>query len=379
VAGDALALLTPLLSDTRQLPATVAAAALSVLLLATAGRYRARLHPSVLDELPAILSRLVAAIALVATIVALRGGPEAVATFLSNCASAVVLLVAGRAATTRLIAWTRERGYGVRRTLMIGGGTLAAELADVLDNHPGYGLAVVGYVDDDDGRPASDLLPRLGRLSDVESVVRNGRVDVLIVTPEAGDECALPGLLRNPGCVACDIFAVPRLYHLHVRPAPTDRIGSVPVVRVLPPNLSRSWRAVRRAADATVSALVLAVLVPVVATRVAASKLGNGQRRASWEPVARLWTVLRGGLSLVGPYPDRPDHIAEVSARYECSRLRRRAQAGLTGPAQISGRHGHVSAHERARYDNYYIENWSLWLDLKIVMTALSHIIAGRR
>jgi lipopolysaccharide/colanic/teichoic acid biosynthesis glycosyltransferase len=192
-------------------------------------------------------------------------------------------------------------------------------------------------------------------------------VDVLLATSDGRAECALLRLLRTPECLTCDVFAVPRLYHLHLHPAPFDRIGPVPVMRVLPPNLSGLWRAIRRAVDATVCGLALAVLLPFAAT----SKRRRGV-------VVQLWNAVRGGVSLVGPRPDRPDHIAEVSARYECYRPRRRARAGLTGLAQISGLQGHVSAHDRARYDNYYIENWSLWLDIKIVITALSHLI-GRR
>jgi len=364
LSADALALLSPLLTDARQLSATVAMAGCSLVLLATGGRYRERLHLSALDDLPAIASRLLVATAGVATLVGLRGGPPAVATFLENCATAAVLLVAGRAATMRLIRWRRERGCGVRRTLMMGGGPLAAELADVLDNHPGYGLAVAGFVDDDRDHPASDVVPWLGRLSDVDSVARNIGADVLIVTPDAGTECALLDLLRTPQCLTCDVFAVPRLYHLHIHPTPIDRIGPVPVVRVLAPNLSRPWRAIRRAVDAGVCGLALAVLLPFVG----ASRRHRG----------RLWTVLRGGMSLIGPHPDRPDHIASVSNRYECYRLRGRARAGLTGLAQISAMNGHVSTHDRARYDNYYIENWSLWLDVKIIVTAVAHAI-GRR
>jgi len=164
LSADALALLSPLLTDARQLSATVAMAGCSLVLLATGGRYRERLHLSALDDLPAIASRLLVATAGVATLVGLRGGPPAVATFLENCATAAVLLVAGRAATMRLIRWRRERGYGVRRTLMMGGGPLAAELADVLDNHPGYGLAVVGFVDDNRDR-MRHLLP--GQVQDL--------------------------------------------------------------------------------------------------------------------------------------------------------------------------------------------------------------------
>src|SRR5262245_56303547 len=225
LSADALALSTPVLSDARQLSATISMTVLSLLLIAAAGRYRAPLHLSVLDDLPAIVSRLVVAMAVVATIVALRGGREDVATFLGSCGTAVVLLIGGRVMTTRLIGRSRERGHGVRRTLMVGGGALAAELADVLDNDGSYGLAVVGYVDDEQDRPASDLVPRLGRQSDVDSVVRATGVDTLIVTPDTGSECALFRLLRTEECLGCDIFVVPRLYHLHLQPSPIERIG----------------------------------------------------------------------------------------------------------------------------------------------------------
>jgi lipopolysaccharide/colanic/teichoic acid biosynthesis glycosyltransferase len=390
--GDTLALMTPLLSDPRQFSATMFMAGLSLLLIARAGRYRTSPNLSVLDVAPAIVSRLVMATTVIATIIGLEGGQEAVATFLRNCAMVVVLVIGGRVMTARLIGWRRERSDGLRRTLMVGGGTLTAELADVLDNHANYGLAVMGFVDDCHDCAASDLVPWLGRLSDVDLIVRNTGADTLIVTLEEGAECALLNMLRAPGCLACDIFAVPRLYHLRVHPAPIDHIGSVPVVRILRPKLTGPWSAIKRATDVAISGLLLAVLWPVAALWIFAKRIGDRARATArhahaghqvpvfhWPAtIVQLWNVLRGNMSFVGPRPDRPDRTIEISRKYECYRLRQRTRAGLTGLAQINGRYGYLSAHENARYDNYYIENWSPWLDVRIVATALCQFIAAR-
>ena len=145
---DAVLLLTPLLWAPRQRKAILTMAVLAVLLVTGGHRYRARLHLSVLDELPTLVGRLLTAAALVATVIALRPEPAAVPTFLLNTAICVGLVVVGRVATSQLIGWSRRHRITAHRTLVIGGGTLSAELARILLGSPRYGLAVVGFVDD---------------------------------------------------------------------------------------------------------------------------------------------------------------------------------------------------------------------------------------
>jgi lipopolysaccharide/colanic/teichoic acid biosynthesis glycosyltransferase len=374
---DALALMTPMLSDARQLTATVSMAALAMLLLAAAGRYRRRLHLGVLDDLPAVVARLIAATTVIATGVALHGDRSAVVTFLENCAMVVVLLIGGRVVTTRLIGWSRQCGRAMRRTVVVGGAAIAAELIDVLDGEPAYGLGVVGFVDDGPDRPAADLVPWLGQLSNMDSIVRDTGADTVLVAGGDGHECALVSALRTPACLGCDVFVVPRMHHLHVEPAPVDRIGSVAVVRILPANLTGPARAARRVVDAVIAGVLVAVLSPWAGARVLASRI---RRRGIRAPVGlpELGKILRGRMGLVGPHPDEPDDADRFRARYECYRLRGRARPGLTGLAQVNSPRGYLSAHERARYDTRYIETWSPWLDVKIVASALSHLVAGR-
>jgi lipopolysaccharide/colanic/teichoic acid biosynthesis glycosyltransferase len=167
------------------------------------------------------------------------------------------------------------------------------------------------------------------------------------------------------------VFVVPRLHHLHLAPAPVDRIGSVAVVRVAGPNLVGPARTARRVVDAAIALLALALLAPLVGLRAVASG-----RRALPHNVADLWKVVRGDIGLVGPHPEPPEDA--LCSPYECYRLRNRARPGLTGLARVNGLHGRPSAHERARYDNSYVETWSPWLDVKIAAVAIAQLVAGR-
>jgi hypothetical protein len=368
---DTLALATPLLSDARQPVVTLSMTALSLLLIGAAGRYRRRLHLSVLDELPAVLGRLIAAATLIATVIALYDARPAVVTFVENSAMAAVLVIGGRVLTTGLIGWSRQRGSAMHRAVIVGGGALAAELIDVLDSDRAYGLAVDGFVDTSHDRLAADVVPWLGPVSTLDSVVADWGVDTLLVAGGDDPECALATALRAPTCLGAAVFVVPRLHHLHLAPEPVDRVGSVAVVRVLGPNLVGAARTTRRVVDAAMAVLAVALLAPPAGLRA----LTSGRRELP-HSVTDLWRVVRGDMGLVGP---RPEPLEDATwSPYECYRLRDRARPGLTGLAQVNGLRGRARAHERARYDNWYIETWTPWLDVKIAGVAIAQLVAGR-
>jgi lipopolysaccharide/colanic/teichoic acid biosynthesis glycosyltransferase len=103
---------------------------------------------------------------------------------------------------------------------------------------------------------------------------------------------------------------------------------------------------------------------------------GRLLRTLSLDELPQLWNVLRGDMSLVGPRPERPYFVEEFSRQYPHYAARHRVPAGLTGWAQISGLRGDTDISERARYDNAYIENWSLWNDIKIMLRTAARFIA---
>ena len=426
---DAALLLVPLLWSSQHLRATLTMTGLSVLMLCRFGRYRARLHLSVLDELPDLLGRLLTAAAVVATVIALRHEAAAVTTFLADTAVAIGLVVVGRIATTQTILWSRRRRITTHRTVLIGGRGLSAELAQVLREHPGYGLEVVGFVDDASACEAEAVVPRLGSVADVERVVTDVRADVLLVADGDFPERALLDAVRTPGCLPCDLLVVPRLHHFHTQTGLADHIGSIPVMRIRTPNLAGPAWSIKRGFDVVVASVLLIVLAPAIALLMLAVRLEGGPgvifrqprvgrdgqlfdclklrsmrpadghesatnwsiahddrvgkvgrflRRSSLDELPQLWNILRGDMTLVGPRPERPHFVREFSVAYDRYEHRHRVRAGLTGLAQVSGLRGDTPIADRARYDNYYIENWSLWLDVKILLRTFSEVLFAR-
>ncbi|GAA3303881.1 hypothetical protein GCM10020295_53630 [Streptomyces cinereospinus] len=91
-------------------------------------------------------------------------------------------------------------------------------------------------------------------------------------------------------------------------------------------------------------------------------------RRTSLDELLQLWNVLRGDMSMVGPRPERPYFVAQFSQAHPGYAARHRMPAGITGLAQVNGLRGDTSIEDRARFDNAYIDTWSLWQDVCILL-----------
>ncbi|MDT0353498.1 sugar transferase [Pseudonocardia charpentierae] len=426
---DAVLLWMPALWTPQQIRAHTALALLSLALVTNGGRYRARLHLSMLDELPSLLGKLLTAAAIVATVIALRHEQESVTTFLVNVSFAMGLVVVGRVITTWLIGFSRRRRVTAHRVVLIGGGPLAAELAHILRGNPSYGLLPVGFVDDDRHCVAEVVLPHLGTTFSLDAAVLRERADVLLVADGGFAERDLLDIVRTPVCHPCDLLVVPRMHHFHTQTGIADHIGSIPVMRIRTPNLSGPARMIKRVFDVSVAAVLLLAVLPVIAVCALAVRIEGGSgvifrqvrvgrdgkyfsclklrsmrpsddgdaaaawssairqrtgpvgaflRRTSLDELPQLWNILRGDMTLVGPRPERPHFVEQFSAKYDRYAHRHRVQAGLTGLAQVSGLRGDTSIADRARFDNYYIEHWTLWLDIKIILRTISEVVFAK-
>jgi exopolysaccharide biosynthesis polyprenyl glycosylphosphotransferase len=107
------------------------------------------------------------------------------------------------------------------------------------------------------------------------------------------------------------------------------------------------------------------------------TRAGRFLRRTSLDELPQLWNVVRGDMSLVGPRPERPYFVEEFTRQYPWYTARHRVPAGLTGWAQIHGLRGDTSIGDRSRFDNFYIENWSLWGDIKILLRTVGQVVRG--
>ena len=262
--ADAVLLAAPLLWAPQQWRAHVTMTMLGLLMLTGGNRYRARLHLSVLDELPVLLGRLLTAAAVIATVIALRHEQDSVTTFLVNVLSAISLVIAGRIGTTWLVGLGRRRRVTRHSTVIIGGGALAAELAGILQRHPGYGLAVAGFVDDGDNCVAAAVVPQLGGLGDLDREIGGHGADVLLIADGDFAERKLLDIVRTPAARRCDLLMVPRMHHFAMQTGLGDHIGSIPVYRVRTPNLRGPAHMVKRAFDVVLSGLALVVTAPLM-------------------------------------------------------------------------------------------------------------------
>lgn len=427
---DFVMMMAPLAWRPPQLLSSLTMAVLGTLLLTGGGRYVAPLHLSVLDELPTIVTRLLAAVGAVAAVLLyLHQDSRVVLVFLETACQAVALVVIGRVLTTRLCAMGRSSGIARHHTILVGGGPVAAELARILSEHREYGLVVDGFVDDGDHRPAEAFAPWLGRLADLDMAVVTRGADTVLVADGGFDEDALIEAVRTKECLNAELLVVPRMHHFHTLTGLADHIGSIPIMRIRNPNLRGPARLIKRVFDVFSSAAALIALSPVLAVAALAVRLEGGrgiifrqvrvgrdgkqfellkfrsmrpaneaESQTQWSvatdnrvgPVGRflrctsidelpqLWNILRGDMTVVGPRPERPHFVEQFSTQFDRYAHRHRVQVGLTGFAQVSGLRGDTSIADRARYDNFYIENWSLWLDIKIIFRTFREVIFYR-
>ena len=406
---------------------TLAALVLVLALFHNADLYRSRLSLSVLDDVPAIVGRTLIAGAGVMVLGGIHDGIAGTARLWTVLAFGALCLVC-RTLAYALIRAARRHHRLERRTLVLGAGTIAAFLAGNLLTHSEYGLKPVGLVDDDpllleDERP----VPVLGGYGDLPKILVEQAVEVVIVTFGSLREPSVVSLLRACDRLSCEIFFVPRLYELHSVTKGTEVLWGIPLVRMRRAAFrTRAWAA-KRVADVVISAIALLVLAPVMGLCALASRLETGRavfrqvrigldgrpitvlkfctlkpgaeseasttwnigedprvgplgrflRRSSLDELPQLWNVLRGDMSLVGPRPERPHFVGEFTRQYPWYTARHRVPVGLTGWAQVHGLRGNTSIADRARFDNFYIENWSMWGDLKILIRTVGQVFRG--
>ena len=398
-------------------------------LLASAGAYRSRLSMYVLADGGRLAGRILIATATVITGDLVLGGGEETVHLLSTAALVAVLVFFLRGAGYAVVRHARARGIVTHRTLVLGAGQVGALIVDLLKAHPEYGLRPVGFLDHEPLLPAEQLpAPLLGGADALAKTIREQGIEDVIVAFGGLPGHELVEVIRTCDRLDCEIFFVPRLFELHATATDMDAVWGMPLIRHRRAAFrSASWR-VKRVVDVLFSGVALLVLAPVMAlialavrrqgpgvifrqTRVGLDgrsvevlkfrsmrpldedesatrwnvaqddrlgRTGRFLRKSSLDELPQLWNILRGDMSLVGPRPERPHFVDSFSSSLPRYIARHRVPAGLTGWAQVHGLRGDTSIADRARFDNYYIENWSLGLDLRIMLMTLMSVVSRR-
>ena len=413
---------------------TLTFSAFLLLGLWSGGLYRSRLSLSALDDLPALVGRALAAAALSAVVQI--AWAELTSTvynvnwfYLGGAIVVTIAVVLFRAAGYAVVRRMRSHKLVAHRTLILGAGRVGNQVAEVLRAHPEYGLHPIGFLDADPPETEQPrILPVLGGPEAFSSVLMQGRVRTVVVAFSSMKESQMVSLIRTCDRLSCELFVVPRLFELHQVESSMDTAWGFPLVRLRRATYrSRAW-AMKRAMDVLVAGLTIVFLAPVLALVALAVRLdgkggilfrqervgvdghhfellkfrslrpatdtesqtmwnigedprvtrvGRFLRKTSLDELPQLFNILRGDMSLVGPRPERPHFVSQFRSRYPSYEARHRVPSGLTGWAQVHGLRGDTSIADRARFDNYYIENWSLWLDVKIMLRTFSSVVRG--
>lgn len=384
------------------------------------GMYLQRLTEDVLDDLPRLVLGVLTSIGLVAALL-----HEA----LPRAVSLALLLLLGVIVGRTLAYGVRRRRTAGARVLVVGDGPAAAAVARSIADDPYRSVTLVGLVGEHH-EPAELNLPVLGRSADLAEILSRGGVSVVVLAFLSTDELQVVRALRRRHPDGLQIFGVPAGYALRPRlHGGSDQLSGVPLIHLEPARPSGGGHVLKRGLDIVLASVALVLLAPVMlAVAVAVRReLGPGvifrQERIGqhgvaftlykftslrpadpadsdtrWSirgderlgPVARfiratsldelpqLVNVLRGDMSVVGPRPERPFFVERYRSLYPHYDDRHRARSGLTGLAAVRGLRGDTSIRDRARYDNSYIDGWSLWGDIKIMVRTVG-VVVGRR
>jgi len=328
----------------------------------------------------------------------------------------VVLLGVARGFLHRVQLVLRRRGVGVLRVAVLGDGPEAKEVASSLRRHPGYGYRLVGFV----GRREPGLTPNLGPAAKLEEALARTSADAVIMAPSRSfPRAEVASLAVRCVRAGADCMMLADVLGMLANRLKLEELFGMPVLSIaLPPLAYWRNRALKRAADFAMSAagiillspvfLVIAILVklgssgpvffrqervgrggrtfrvikfrtmrvdaekhtgPVWAVKDDPRRTGVGAflRRTSLDELPQVFNIFGGSMSVVGPRPERPHFTEKFNRDVPRYAERQQVKPGLTGWAAVNGLRGNTPVEERTKYDLYYIENWSLWLDVKII------------
>jgi len=345
---------------------------------------------------------------------------------------AAILLPAVRLGRSLVYRYLRKKYRVGAPALVVGSGPIAHQLVARMRQVPEYGLHPAGIIDNF-RPPDSDLinLPYLGTTQDIESAARAIHAEDLIVAPSAASDEDLARAALVAQTLGLRVLVVPRLFDAVGVGTRVEHLGGIPLL-VLSRVDPKGWQFwLKHGFDRTMATLGLLLISPLFLTlallvkatshgpvfyrqeRVGRdskvfdclkfrsmrpldpseegfapkagdapggvegvdrrTKIGKIMRKTSLDELPQLLNVIRGDMSLVGPRPERPAFVELFEMQVRRYGDRHRVKAGITGWAQVHGLRGQTSIADRAEFDNYYIENWSLRLDFRIlVLTVLA-------
>jgi Undecaprenyl-phosphate glucose phosphotransferase len=345
----------------------------------------------------------------------------------------IVLLTAMRVLYSVLVGQLRKAGVDRARVLVVGAGPTAAVVVDRLAHHPTLGYEVLGMVDHNTNGSAhkrhAGHVPVLGNITRLAEIVRQRNVDEVIVALSGASDKQLRDIITLVQDESVSVKIYPDAFQLMTQnEVSVGELSGLPLLSVKDVAL-RGWnRRLKRAFDVVFSLIVLVLTAPIMLLIALAIKLtshgpvffiqervgldgtpfqlvkfrtmriaveedtpgwtvpndprrtsiGTFLRRFSLDELPQFYNVLMGEMSVVGPRPEQPEYVKEFAQRIPHYLRRHREKSGITGWAQVNGLRGDSSIELRTAADIYYVENWSLLFDLKIIVRTIVAMFRGK-
>ena len=345
--------------------------------------------------------------------------------------AAALLILVARYGLRRTRARSWRKGDGIDRVVVVGSGASADLILQRIRMFPDYGYQVVGVVAD--GLKAGDLFGGadvLGTPGNLRQVVMDRKVNLVFVAAPDLSQDAILELVDSCRECGTDFRIVPSMLEIMTSRVSGDQLDGIPLLQFRHGlDVDAAKATSKRALDLVVAGLGLIIISPVLLVIAVLVKLSSpgpvlihqertgldektmvmhkfrtmradaesktgpvwtatndprrtwiGQilRRFSLDELPQLWNVIAGEMSLVGPRPERPVFVEDFKTKLDRYADRHLVRPGLTGWAQVNDLRGQTSVEERLIYDLYYIENWSLAFDLKIILITLFRVFTHK-
>lgn len=414
---------------------------LTVLLLFAYWRkdlYRNKRRLSVMDELTIILDGTTTGIVLMIVLVFVYR-PTFYSRAIFLYAGIFVLLLVGGAHILKIamLSHWRKHGFGVARLLIVGAGEIARTIMRTVVANPQLGYEIVGFVDDDITKGTTNIgrFRALGSTDNLSKLLEEEQVDEVIITLPWQYHRKIMSITNISERANIRARIVPDMFQITLSHMDVTQMMGIPLIGMKPSSISGAGLLAKRVIDVLVAAVALILLAPLMALIALAIKMENDGpiifsqervgrygrrfqiykfrsmvqdaedrkaeleafneadgplfkmkddprrtrvgrfiRKLSLDELPQLYNVLRGDMSLVGPRPNIPTEVAQYQ---EWHKRRLEVVPGITGLWAVSGR-SELTFDEMTLLDIYYIENWSLALDLKIALQTLPHVLMAR-